>query len=70
MSDTTANDRRGMCRACHFFEMNPAAIERGLPGIASLSSAQGASRSGDGLCTLHDRYLRQTASCALFMRRE
>ncbi len=59
-----------ICRNCKFFEINPAMIEGGIPGIATLSSAHGASRTGDGLCGLHDRYLRETATCGAFEEKE
>jgi hypothetical protein len=60
---------RGLCRACaHFFD-EAAEIERGLPGLIPLSSAHGASRMDDGFCSLHDRYLRASASCASFVSR-
>jgi hypothetical protein len=57
---------RGLCRACAYFCDEAAEIERGLPGLASLSSAHGASRADDGFCSFHDRYLRASASCASF----
>jgi len=56
----------GLCGACTYFEDNAAEIERGLPGLIPLSSAHGASRASDGLCSLHDRYLRASASCGSF----
>jgi hypothetical protein len=52
------------CRACRCFDGDSASIERGLAGLASLSSGHGASRAGDGLCRHHDRYVRATALCA------
>jgi hypothetical protein len=54
------------CGACFYFDDASASIERGLPGLTALSSAQGASRTGDGLCHLHDRYLRASATCGAF----
>jgi hypothetical protein len=54
------------CRTCRFFENRPLAIERGLPALASLSSAHGSSRSDDGLCLRHDRYMRAAASCTAY----
>jgi hypothetical protein len=62
----TSQSTRGECRACVYFEDDAAAIERGLPGLIPLSSAHGASRADDGLCSLHDRYLRASASCGSF----
>jgi hypothetical protein len=49
-----------------FFRDDPASFERSLPGLAALSSARGASRSDDGMCALHDRYVAASASCASF----
>jgi hypothetical protein len=51
------------CATCRHFEDRPAEIERGLPGLAVLSSAHGAGRASDGLCVRHDRYLRSSAAC-------
>jgi hypothetical protein len=54
------------CRACRHFIAAPAAIENSLPGMGSLSSGHGATRAGDGLCGLHDRFVAATARCAAF----
>jgi len=59
-----------ICGNCRFFETAPQIIERGIPGIATMSSANGASRTGDGLCVLHERYLRETARCGTFQGKE
>jgi hypothetical protein len=65
---TTAG-AHGTCGACACFEDAPGAIERAIPGIASLSSAHAAGLADDGLCTHHGRHLRATASCAAFRPR-
>jgi hypothetical protein len=57
------------CADCAHFEREPAAIERGLPGIAMLSSAHGAVRADDGFCSLHDRYVGGRAHCAEFTKK-
>ncbi|HEY5380089.1 MAG TPA: hypothetical protein VIJ78_11200 [Pseudolabrys sp.] len=44
----------GRCLACANFRNHPAALEAALPGFASLSSANNASRADDGLCLAHD----------------
>jgi hypothetical protein len=49
-----------------FFRDDPASLERSLPGLAALSSAHGASRSDDGTCARHDRYVAASAGCASF----
>ncbi len=54
------------CRVCRHFDDSPAALEAALPGLASLSSAYAAVRAGDGLCTLHDRYLAGRSVCDSF----
>jgi hypothetical protein len=51
------------CACCAHFDAAPARIEAALPGLASLSSAYAAIRSGDGLCGLHDRYVAATSRC-------
>ncbi len=35
-----------------------------MPHLAALSSAHGASRTGDGLCLHHQRHVPATAHCA------
>ena len=54
------------CGACRHFDRGAASLEQRLPGLAALSSAHGASRADDGLCVLHDRMLRASASCGQF----
>ena len=54
------------CSTCASFERDALRLERRIPGLATLSSAHGASRAGDGLCLLHDRLLRSSARCASF----
>jgi hypothetical protein len=52
------------CAGCRHFEAAPQAIERLMPHLAALSSAHGASRTGDGLCLHHQRHVPATAHCA------
>jgi hypothetical protein len=52
------------CRGCRHFRNDPAYLEKAFPGLTSLSSGYGAVRADDGVCLLHDRYLRATYSCA------
>jgi hypothetical protein len=54
------------CAACRHFEARPAAIERGLPLLAALSSVHGANRSDDGYCDHHDRYVWARSRCSNF----
>jgi hypothetical protein len=54
------------CGACQHFEARPAAIERGLPLLAAMSSAYGANRADDGYCDHHDRYVWARSRCASF----
>jgi hypothetical protein len=61
MSDATAQ-----CRNCRHFRNDPAYLETAFPGLTSLSSGYGAVRADDGVCLLHDRYLRATYSCGDF----
>jgi hypothetical protein len=57
------------CAACCHFDDQPASLEHNLPGIAPLSSAYAASRSGDGHCLSHDRLVGASASCGKFKAR-
>lgn len=52
------------CASCRHFVVNPARLEREIAGWATLGSAYGAVRGGDGLCTLHGRYLGARSHCA------
>jgi len=52
------------CRSCIRFEASPAAIEAAFAGLATLSSAHAAVRLTDGLCSVHDRYVRASSACA------
>jgi len=52
------------CAGCRHFNAQPADIEAALPGLAALSSAYAAVRSGDGLCAVHDRYVAANSLCA------
>ncbi len=54
---------REACSGCRFFMYEPRALERALPGLASLSSAYASVRAGDGLCLQHDRYVAASSSC-------
>jgi hypothetical protein len=58
--------QRGQCRACRHFQNGDAAYEALLPGMTSLSSAQGSVRSEDGLCARHERYAPAYATCGDF----
>lgn len=51
------------CRDCRHFEGSALGLEAALPAMATLSSAHAASRSDDGLCSLHDRHVRALARC-------
>jgi len=51
------------CIGCRHFLHEPQALERALPGMATLSSAYAAVRADDGLCALHDRYVAASSSC-------
>jgi hypothetical protein len=54
---------RAACSSCRFFMHEPLALERALPGLASLSSAYSSVRDRDGLCLQHDRYVAASSSC-------
>lgn len=54
------------CGHCRYFRNDAGYLERLFPGLTSLSSGRGSARSNDGVCLLHDRYLRAEASCRAF----
>jgi hypothetical protein len=51
------------CGNCRHFLTEPAALERALPGLNSLSSAYASVRSSDGLCAVHERYVAASSRC-------
>ena len=55
---------RPSCESCRHFTRAAADIEALLPGLRTLSSAYGAVRSEDGLCSVHDRYVASYGHCA------
>jgi hypothetical protein len=63
MSDQTV---AAQCRACRHFRNDAAYLEKAFPGLTSLSSGYGSVRTDDGICLLHDRYLRATYACPQF----
>ena len=52
------------CRFCDGFVNEPDLLEEAIPGLTSFSSAYGSTRSDDGLCRRHDRYVRASFSCS------
>ena len=54
----------GTCADCRHFRNAPAQLEALLPGLRSLGSAYGSVRDSDGVCELHQRYLRSGSRCA------
>jgi len=52
------------CADCRHFSGAPREVEAHLPGMRTLGSAYGSVRATDGICTLHDRYLDPSSSCA------
>ena len=57
------------CTGCRLFMNSPAALERALPGLASLGSAHASVRADDGLCGMHGRYVAATGVCPQFAPR-
>ncbi len=51
------------CLTCGNFRNDAATLEAALPGLTSLSSAGNASRSDDGLCLRHQRYVGANSRC-------
>jgi hypothetical protein len=56
----------GLCRDCRHFRNDAKYLETIFSGMTSLSSAYGSTRSDDGVCLRHDRYLRARSSCRDF----
>jgi len=54
------------CRDCIYFRNEPAWLERELPGLNALSSAYGATRGENGICTKKDIYLSPIEGCENF----
>ncbi len=58
------------CGGCRFFSGTPAALERAVPGLNTLSSAYGSVRANTGLCERHDAFLTSFAPpCADYAAR-
>jgi len=58
-----AQGNRLWCSSCCFFDNDAKTLEAAFAGLTALSSAQGSTRSQDGICLRHDRYLSARASC-------
>jgi hypothetical protein len=65
MSDQQAQTAR-RCRACQHFRNDAKYLEVAMPGLTSLSSGFGSTRSDDGICVRHDRYLSARSVCGDF----
>jgi hypothetical protein len=52
------------CWNCRYFCRDPREIEAQLPGMRSLGSALGSVRATDGICSVHERYLDPSSTCA------
>lgn len=58
------------CARCLHFCNDPRTLERELPGLAVLSSADAAVRAQDGLCRVHQRLTSPRNSCADLQERD
>jgi hypothetical protein len=58
------------CRDCRHFNNDAAFLENAFKGMTALSSAYGSTRSDDGLCLRHDRYLSASHYCGDFAPRD
>jgi hypothetical protein len=54
------------CRDCKYFNNDPDWLEQALPGLNALSSAYGATRGENGICTKHDIFLSPEKQCRDF----
>jgi len=57
------------CSGCRHFSGSATELEALLPGLRALSSAYGAVRSQDGLCSVHARYVAAYSHCAAHQAR-
>jgi len=64
-----AAPQRASCRGCAHFLNDPLEMERLLPGLASFCSGSASVRADDGVCRLHDRYLRASDHCDQWQNR-
>jgi len=64
------DDASAQCRNCRHFRSDAVYLETVFPGLISLSSGYGSVRGNDGVCQLHDRYLRASYGCGKFWSRE
>ncbi len=58
-----STEQEPRCAGCRHFSGTARQIEALLPGLRTLSSAYGAVRSQDGLCSVHARYVAAYSSC-------
>ncbi len=58
------------CRYCRHFVDDAVSLERLLPGLSALSSAQGDTWGDQGICMLHERLLLPTMTCERFEARK
>lgn len=54
----------GRCRDCAFFAGDRSALEAGVPGLASMGSAYGATLGESRLCARFDRFVSPGDGCA------
>ena len=54
------------CSQCRHFRNDAKYLEIAFRGLTSLSSAYGSTRSDDGICVRHDRYLSARSFCPDF----
>jgi len=57
------------CSGCHHFRGDALFVENQTPGLQTLSSGFAAVRAGDGICSVHLRYLSANARCDRFQAR-
>ena len=63
----TGSTRTEVCGGCTHFRNDSRELESQLPGLATLSSADGATRGDDGLCARHDRFTGLSGFCGDFL---
>ncbi len=57
------------CSSCLHFRGDALFVESQTPGLQTLSSGFAAVRAGDGICSVHLRYLSANAICDRFQAR-
>jgi len=64
-----SRDGSRVCGTCRHFSNDRAVMERALPGLSALSSAQASVTASDGLCAHHQRLAGARGTCPAYSAR-